>query len=226
MPFLPEPHLPIAGHPTLNRLALRGITLLLVEDSRFACDALRLILTRAGARLRRAGSLETAKLHLGCYLPDLALVDLGLPDGRGEDLIAELAGRGLPVLGLSGDPDGRHPALAAGARAFVEKPIPSVAGLVGLIRQLAGGRNLAGDEEDQPVPPGDPAALRDDLTMAVDLVQTKGNPAYALAFVQGLARAAGDQALATAAGAAHTGFDRARLARMIKDRLAALPPAV
>ena len=93
------------------RLPLQGLTLLIVDDSRFACDALRLILQRSGARLRRAESLEVARLHLGCYVPDLAIVDLGLPDGRGEVLIAELAQQGLPVLGLSGDP--RQPRVRA-----------------------------------------------------------------------------------------------------------------
>ncbi len=115
MPFpMPDPHMPCLASklPRLlaARLPLQGLTVLIVDDSRFACDALRLILQRAGARLRRAESPEIARLHLGFYRPDLAIVDLGLPDGRGEDLIRcrtrrqqGLAGR--PVLtGLSGNP--------------------------------------------------------------------------------------------------------------------------
>lgn len=220
MPFPPDPHLRLSPALLASGPPLQGLTLLVVDDSRFACDALRLILQRAGARMRRAESLETARLHLGCYRPDLAIVDLGLPDGRGEDLIAELAASGLPVLGLSGDPEGRDRALAAGAMAFLDKPVASVAGLLRLIRQFVAGSDPVA--EDRPAPQADPGALRDDLRLAVDLVQTRGDPAYALAFLQGLARASGDPALEQAARRASTRFDRARLARLIEDRLSLL----
>jgi CheY-like chemotaxis protein len=222
MPFPPDPMTPPLPDAAL-RLPLQGLTLLIVDDSRYACDALRLILSRAGARLRRAETLESGRLHLRRYRPDLAIVDLGLPDGRGEDLIADLARRGLPVLGLSGDPAGREAALAAGALTFLEKPVLSVMGLVHLVRQLATGATDLGDEGPCP-PSADPGALRDDLLRAVDLIQTRGDPTYALSFLQGLARAAGDVALETAVRASTTPFDRAKLARMIEDRLSRLSP--
>lgn len=224
MPFPPDPHMPLAVVPTATRLPLQGLTVLIVDDSRFACDALRLILQRAGARLRRAESLEIARLHLGFYRPDLAIVDLGLPDGRGEDLIAELAAQGLPVLGLSGDPEGRDRALDSGATAFLEKPVASVAGLIRLIRQLITGAGALAKEDDMPAPHGDPLALRDDLLLAANLVTTQGDPGYALSFLQSLARASRDTALEQATRQASTAFDRARLARMIEDRLSALQP--
>lgn len=115
MPFPPNVPLLAAGPPTVgseNALPFRGLTLLLVEDSRFTCDALRLICLRAGGRLRRAETLARAQAYLARFHPDLVIVDLGLPDGRGEALIAELAAGGLPVLGMSGDPDGRVAAFA------------------------------------------------------------------------------------------------------------------
>ncbi|HMS95441.1 MAG TPA: response regulator [Tabrizicola sp.] len=232
MPFPPGLHMPKSVDPSAAggsadaaqqaQLPLRGLTLLVVDDSRFACDALRLILQRTGARLRRAESLETARLHLGCYVPDLAIVDLGLPDGRGDVLIAELAQQGLPVIGLSGDPENRETSLDAGATAFLEKPIPSVAGLIRLIRQLVTGAGAEAKGTDIPVPDADPAALRDDLQQASRLIRTKGDPAYALGFVQSLARASEDAPLEQAARQAATPFDRAKLGRMIDDRLAAL----
>lgn len=220
MPFPPDP-LPLS-HPTAA-LPLHGVRVLVVDDSRFACDALRLILSRAGARMRRAESLDIARLHLAVQRPDLAIVDLGLPDGRGEDLIAELAALGLPVLGLSGDPEGKDRAIAAGVRAFLEKPLPSVTGLIRLIRDLVTGDCAGVEAIDMPAPQGDPIALRDDLRLAADLVQTRGDPTYALSFLQGLARAAGDPALEAATRAARTGFDRALLARLVLDRISALP---
>ena len=221
MPFRHDPLVP-PPTPGGAPLPLQGLTLMIVDDSRFACDALRLILNRAGARLRRAESLEIARLHLNCYRPDLAIIDLGLPDGRGEDLIAELSAAGFPVLGISGDPDGRDAALDAGAAAFVEKPIGSVAGLVRLIRQLTTGVGPVENGEETPSPAGDPVALRDDLARAASLIAAPGDPGYARAFVQSLARASGDLALEAAVRTSHTAFDRARLARMIAERLAAL----
>ena len=221
MPFRPDPTLP-ATPVAADALPLQGLTLLLVDDSRFTCDALRLILHRAGAKLRRAESLEIARLHLNFYRPDLANIDLGLPDGRGEDLIGELSERGFPVLGISGDPAGRDLALDAGAAAFVEKPLGSVAGLVRLIRQLTTGVGPIEKGEEVPAPAGDPMALRDDLARAASLILAPGDPGYARGFVQSLARATGDVALEEAVCDSRTAFDRARVARLIEDRLAAL----
>jgi CheY-like chemotaxis protein len=221
MPFRPDPLMP-SPPPEGAGLPLQGLTLMIVDDSRFTCDALRLMLNRAGARLRRAESLEIARLHLNCYRPDLAIVDLGLPDGRGEDLIAELSADGFPVLGISGDPDGRDAALDAGAAGFLEKPIGSVAGLVRLIRQLTTGVGPIEKGEEVPSPIGDPVALRDDLARAADLISAPGDPGYARAFVQSLARASGDPALEAAVRTSTTAFDRARVAKMIDERLAAL----
>lgn len=222
MPFPPGSPMPASTPVTAARLPLQGIMVLIVDDSRFTCDALRMILQRAGARLKRAESLEVARLHLGVHRPDLAIVDLGLPDGRGEDLIAELAAQGFPVLGLSGDPDGRDAALDAGAAGFIEKPITSVAGFLRLIRQLVTGAGAEEKGEDRPAPPGDPVALRDDLVQAAALLAQPGDQGYARTFVQSLARATGDTGLETAARQGDTAFDRARLARLVEERLQAL----
>jgi CheY-like chemotaxis protein len=221
MPFPPEPMIPKPPHGA-GRLPLHGLSILIVDDSRFTCDALRLILQRAGARLRRAESLEIARLHLAFRRPDLAIVDLGLPDGRGEDLIAELAADGFPVLGLSGDPDGRTVAMDAGSTAFVEKPLGSAAGLVRLIRQLVTGAGAVEKGEDTLLPVGDPMALRDDLARAVVLITASDDPGYALSFLRSLARASGDTALEMAVQGTLTAFDRALLAEMLQDRIAAL----
>ena len=99
---------PFATHlpsPTAAR-PLLGLTVLVVEDSRFACEAMRLLCLRSGARIRRADCLRSARRHLQVYRPTIVVVDLGLPDGNGIDLISELAvsqPKVEAVLAMSGD---------------------------------------------------------------------------------------------------------------------------
>lgn len=212
-------------------LPLRGLTLLAVEDSRFACEALRLICLRTGARLRRAETLAAARAHLRTYRPDIALVDLGLPDGSGLSLIADLAlscHRPEAVVAISGDSTAREAAQDAGADAFVEKPVTSVAGFLALLRRLMPGR--IGPQtplRDDAILP-DPLALQDDLGRAAALLA--GNAAgggYVAGFVRGLAGQMQDPPLEEAARQARRG-DPARLAALqgLVGRRIAPPPGI
>ena len=182
-----------------NDLPLQGVTVLAVEDSRFASDALRLMCRKLGARLRRADSLAAAANHLKLYRPEVVIVDLGLPDGRGETLIRDLAAQsGLAVLGMSGDAGGRAASLAAGADGFVDKPLESLAALRQALMRLLPGRAAAGMGDDA-VPVPDALALRDDLAHAVALIEGSAGPnAYVAGFVRGVARHAHDPVLAAA----------------------------
>ncbi|MEC7763465.1 MAG: response regulator [Pseudomonadota bacterium] len=119
---------PLQPKPTAGK-PLSGMTVLVVEDSRFASEALRLLCVHSGARVRRADCLTSARKHLRVYRPSVVIVDLGLPDGSGEELIRELdvATPRVPViLGLSGEPDGEGTARIAGANGFLAKPVEGV----------------------------------------------------------------------------------------------------
>lgn len=107
---------------------LMGVTILLVEDSRSSSEALRMMAQASGARVRRADSIHAANRHLGAFRPSIALIDLGLPDGNGLELIkliAEHNDHDMPVIAMSGtDPEEAElQSRQAGAAAFLEKPI-------------------------------------------------------------------------------------------------------
>jgi DNA-binding response OmpR family regulator len=209
---------------TLGPLPLQGLTLLAVEDSRFSSDALRLLCQRSGARLRRADSLRGAEAHLNLYRPDVVVIDLGLPDGRGDALIYSLALRkprvGL-ILGTSGDPDGRRAALAAGADGFFEKPIASLAAFQTLILRHLPERRAAPVSIDMPIVP-DPLSLCDDLRRAATLAAGQGDEhsrQYLAAFVAGVAQSTRDDALAAAAAAVGEGAEMTELSHLLRDRI-------
>jgi CheY-like chemotaxis protein len=221
--------------PTADR-PLMGQTVLVVEDSRFACEALRLLCLRSGARIRRADSLESAARHLAVYRPSVVLVDLGLPDGPGETLLRDLA-RAQPrvevLLATSGDESRRAGALAAGADDFLPKPLASIAAFqCAILAHLPPEAHPPGPRgvQDGTVTP-DRIALRDDLSHAAELLSAAPDGAtldYAAQFLGGLAISARDTALGEAAAGLRTSRDAGTgvsdamgaLARLIDARLA------
>lgn len=203
-------------------------TVLVVEDSRHAADALRLMLRHLGARMRRAGTLTEAGRHLSLYRPDALVVDLGLPDGPGERLIASLAldpRRPARILAMSALPDRGPAALACGADAFVEKPVPGLAALAAalvpdIIIPQAAGQAL------RTTPAADNRSLCDDLEAVTALLRDDPDAracTYASEFLSGLALQTGDGPLALVAARLSDGADPGLLLRMIAERRAAFP---
>lgn len=214
---------------------LLGVTILVVEDSRFACEAIRLMCVRSGGRIRRADSLAAAERHLQVYRPTVLIVDLGLPDGNGTDLIraaTQMHPRIPVVLGTSGDDLAREACLAAGADGFLAKPAHSLAQFQELILaclpedQRPMGPRAVNNEEVSP----DTLAYRDDLAHAAELLCDGSNDKvldYVAQFVTGIARHAADTPLATAGEALTIArmqgrscrSDVARLAGLVQERL-------
>ena len=191
--------------PTPER-PLQGQTVLVVEDSRFASEAMRLMCLRSGARVRRADSLESAARHLATYRPGIAVVDLGLPDGSGLGLISELKSATPPVavvLAISGDPLLEEEAVAAGADTFLAKPLDSLSVfLSAVLTGLPEGARPKGPwamAEDHVAP--DALAYQDDLARVAEEIDAAISPeqiSYLAKFLTGIARSAGDTALAEA----------------------------
>ena len=78
--------------------------------------------------IAQAGSLAEARDQAARFELDVAVLDLGLPDGSGADLIPDLrrASRGVRVMILSAslDPEGIENARRAGADEILDKLTP------------------------------------------------------------------------------------------------------
>lgn len=100
---------------------------LIVEDLPDARDWLIAVMSEAfpNIQIETAGSLAAARNAIAAQLPDVALIDIGLPDGSGIDLIGEL-NRDYPhvmsiVTSVFDDDTHLFAALGAGASGYLLK---------------------------------------------------------------------------------------------------------
>ncbi len=132
--------LPLAEEDTHERLVsgtqenekqieLSGLTTVVIDDNSDACDVLKLILSRAGATVRIAHSVQQGLELLQESTPDIILTDLAMPKESGLVLIEQVRKGGgeikdLPIIVLSACafPADKEAALAAGASSFLAKP--------------------------------------------------------------------------------------------------------
>lgn len=214
---------------------LAGLTVLAVEDSRYSSEAMRLLCMRSGARIRRADSLRSAGRHLQSYRPDVAIIDLGLPDGEGTGLIRNLANATprLPViLGISGDPELRSEAIAAGADGFLCKPVENLAmfqqAIMSALPENMRYWSPTPVPNDVIMPDG--VSLHEDLAHAADMLSSVSDRSridYIARFLGGVARSAHDKSLEAAAitlaedhrAGRAVATDLARISGMVQDRL-------
>ena len=100
--------------------------ILLVEDDPDVQHAMSRVLTRAGHVVIPALTAATAVTAVTREHPDLMLLDLGLPDARGETVIERLtaAGVGVPFIVVSSATtvDTKSHMFRLGARDYVTKP--------------------------------------------------------------------------------------------------------
>lgn len=99
-PATPDPLLSAPAPTTATRPAPARLRILLVEDHAPTREALSALLRRRKHLVSTAGSLEEARKLVIQQSFDLLISDLGLPDGTGYELMAELAPK-LPLKGIA-----------------------------------------------------------------------------------------------------------------------------
>lgn len=99
--------------------------ILIVEDETEIRHFVGLALEREGFEAYQADTLQRGLIEAATRRPDMVVLDLGLPDGDGVDLIRQLRGwSNVPVLVLSArtDETDKVQALDAGADDYLIKP--------------------------------------------------------------------------------------------------------
>ena len=108
----------------------RRTRVMIVEDHADFRELMQVLLGRQPDidLLAQAGSLAEARDKAARFELDVAVLDLGLPDGSGADLIADLRRDGnevrVLVLSVSLDPEGIEKARSAGADVILDKLTP------------------------------------------------------------------------------------------------------
>ncbi|GAA2851576.1 two-component system response regulator KdpE [Pseudonocardia halophobica] len=133
---------------------------LVVDDDRAIARALRINLTAQGYHVTLAGDGATALRAAADRHPDVVVLDLGLPDLDGADVIAGIRGWSpVPIIVLSARTDSgeKVAALDAGADDYVTKPF----GMDELLARLRAAVRRAGAA----APTGEPVLRLGELTV-------------------------------------------------------------
>jgi two-component system KDP operon response regulator KdpE len=122
---------------------------LVVDDEPQILRALRINLRARQYEVHTAATGAEALVVAGAHPPDLVILDLGLPDMEGVDVIAGLRGwTAAPIIVLSGRADSidKVEALDAGADDYVTKPF----GVDELLARMRAAARRVGAAEDLP----------------------------------------------------------------------------
>ena len=120
---------------------------LLIEDEKTIRRFVRAAVEEEGCAVIEAETMAGGLIEAGVQKPDLLILDLGLPDGNGIDLIRDLRGWSeVPVLILSArtQENDKIDALDAGADDYLTKPF-SVGELRARVRALLRRRLRSGE---------------------------------------------------------------------------------
>ena len=121
---------------------------LLVEDEPNICNLLGAMLESAGYQVLAAHTCAMARMMFFSHVPDLVILDLGLPDEDGMNFLMSVREEStLPVIVLSARSDelDKVAALDAGANDYVTKPFGS-AELLARVRSALRNSRRVGEE--------------------------------------------------------------------------------
>jgi two-component system KDP operon response regulator KdpE len=102
------------------------VRILVIDDEPAIRRLLKTSLSAEGYEVEEAASGEAGWVQFGRVKPDLVLLDLGLPDIDGREVIRRIRGAGLVpiiVLSIRSDERGKVEALDLGADDYVAKPV-------------------------------------------------------------------------------------------------------
>ena len=120
----------------------------IIEDEPQIRRFVRSALEAEGWQVHEADTAKKGLIEAGTRKPDLLVLDLGLPDGDGLDLIKDVRGwSGVPIIVLSAraDETDKIAALDAGADDYLTKPFGTGELLARVRANLRRPRNAAGD---------------------------------------------------------------------------------
>jgi two-component system, NtrC family, response regulator HydG len=97
----------------------------IIDDDESFREAIGEVIRQHGFTVETASSLEEARHLFASRIPDLALVDLSLPDGDGSDLLRQLAEEPADVVVITGNATVASAvgALREGAADYLTKPV-------------------------------------------------------------------------------------------------------
>ncbi len=123
--------------------------ILIVEDEADIRRFVRLTLESEGHTVHEAATLQRGLIEAGTRRPDLVVLDLGLPDGDGVDLIRDLrTWSAMPIIVLSARSaeSSKIAALDAGADDYLVKPFGSGELMARVRAQLRRSQRVSGAE--------------------------------------------------------------------------------
>jgi DNA-binding NtrC family response regulator len=99
--------------------------ILLVEDEAVFARAVAKRLQKAGYECEHAETIADGRALARQFAPDLALLDMRLPDGNGLELLSDLVAKGVAVIVLTahGDVMDAVNAMKQGATDYIKKPV-------------------------------------------------------------------------------------------------------
>lgn len=139
-------------------MSATGPRVLLVEDEKQIRRFVRAAIEEEGCSVTEAETMKQGLIEAGLRQPDLIVLDLGLPDGNGIDLIRDVRGwSDVPILILSArtQENDKIEALDAGADDYLTKPF-SVGELRARVRALLRRRARNGETATPVIEFGEP----------------------------------------------------------------------